>query len=91
MIRLILAFLLVQALSCAEFPDLENHIELVWNNTNMTGHIDGSQTVSDKDHDVADYILCGAFHNAAENPICAYEFAYAFKTESGIIYSTKGK
>ena len=91
MIRFIVALLLIQAFSCAEFPDLEKHIKLVWNNTNLTGQFDGSQTVSDKDGNVANFILCGAFNNSAYNGDCSYNYSYAEQLDSGSIWSASGK
>jgi len=90
MIRFFVALLLVQALYCAEFPDLEKHIKLAWNNTNVT-ELDGSQTVSDKDGRVSGFTLCGAYNNSADNGLCSYNYSYAEQTSSGSFFSASGK
>jgi len=90
MIQFIVALLFVQALHCAEFPDLEKHIKLVWNKTDLTGQFDGSQTVGDKDGNVDNFILCGAFNNSAYNGDCSYTYSYAEPTSSGGIFSASG-
>lgn len=89
MFKFIIALLLVQAFYCAEFPDLEKHIKMVWNNITVTG-IDGSQTVSDQDGNVYGFTLCGAYNNSASNGDCSYDYSFGRQTSGGY-FSGSGK
>lgn len=89
MIRFIVALFFIQAAFCAEFPNLEKHIKLAWNNASLTGQIDGSQTKTDKDGYVSLFTLCGAFNNSNYPGDCSYNFSYAIQV-SGSVLSGSG-
>jgi len=91
MIRFLVALLLVQALYCAEFPDLERHIKLTFNNVSLEQKFDGSQTVSDKNGNVDGFILCAMYNNGPDNGDCSYNYSYAEQTSSGSIFQASGK
>ncbi len=90
MIRFIVALLLVQAFSCAEFPDLQNWISVNWTDTNLTGKIDGTRTVSDSSGNVVWFVLCGPFKNAAQDVQCNFNYKCA-QTTPGNEFSLFGK
>ncbi len=91
MIKFLIALLLVQAFYCAEFPDLEKHVKLTWNNVSLEGNFDGSQTVSDKNGNVDGFVLCAMYNNGANNGDCSYEYSYSERSPSGAIISDSGK
>ncbi len=77
MIKFLLVLLLVPAFYCAEFPDLKKYIKLTWNNVSLEQNFDGSQTVSDQNGNVDDFVLCGMFNNGTNNINCTYNYQYA--------------
>ncbi len=90
MIRFVLALIFIQAFYCAQFPDIKNHIKLKWNDVILDQKIDASQTVSDEEGTVKNFIFCANF-NSADDTFCTYDQTFAEWTSGGFNISESGK
>ncbi len=75
----IIAFLLVQVplLQAEEFPSLMKHVDITWDNINITSKIDTRQTMS-TDGYVRSFIFCGPFKSYGNDGNCTLKSSYQY-------------